>query len=110
MKLSITILVGVLLFQSCIYQSSFKKNSTEKHQKSILDFSKLVPDKIPYSAVFRQEGFWLWDPCVVRSDDGIYHLLYSRWKKELGFDAWATHAEIAWATSKVLKAPMFLLF
>lgn len=105
MKTLITILVGVLLVLSCTNKSNLGKKSIEKQQINTLDFMKIVPDKIPYSAVFRQEGFWLWDPCVVRSDDGIYHLLYSRWKKELGFDAWATHAEIAWATSKSAEGP-----
>ncbi len=39
------------------------------------------------------------------SDDGIFHLLYSRWKRELGFEAWCTHAEIARATSKNPEGP-----
>ena len=60
-----------------------------------LDFAKLIPATLPRSAVFKQEGWCLWDPCVVRGDDGLYHLLYSRWRQSLGFDAWATHAEIA---------------
>jgi beta-xylosidase len=42
---------------------------------------------------------------MVRTDDGHCHLLYSRWPRALGFDAWATHAEIAWATAKKPEGP-----
>jgi hypothetical protein len=105
MKILITLLVTLFLMPSCAKKLNLNKSNIEKHQTGMLDFTKLIPDKIPYSAVFRQEGFWLWDPCVIRTDDGTFHLLYSRWKKELGFDAWATHAEIAWATSKSAEGP-----
>lgn len=70
-----------------------------------LDFQTLIPATLPRSAEYRQEGWYLWDPCVVRTDDGTYHLLYSRWAKSLGFHAWVTHAEIAWATAKRAEGP-----
>ena len=70
-----------------------------------LDFTKLIPATLSRSAVYRQEGWCLLDPCIIRSDDGKYHLLYSRWPKALGFDAWCTHAEIAWATAKKPEGP-----
>ncbi len=72
---------------------------------STLDFSRLIPATIPRAAVFKQDGWCLWDPCVVRDDTGTYHLLYSRWRQELGFDAWATHAEIAWAVATNAAGP-----
>ncbi len=70
-----------------------------------LDFAKWIPSTLPRSAIYRQEGWFLWDPCVARTADGTYHLLYSRWRQSLGFDAWATHAEIAWATAKCAEGP-----
>lgn len=42
---------------------------------------------------------------MVRTPDGVCHLLYSRWPVLLGFDAWATHAQIAWATSARPEGP-----
>lgn len=69
------------------------------------DFARLVPPVLPRSAVFRQDGWCLWDPCVTRTGDGVYHLLYSRWPAKLGFDAWCTHAEIAWATATNAAGP-----
>ncbi len=72
---------------------------------STLDFSTLIPATLPRTAIFQQAGWFLWDPCVIRGADGLYHLLYSRWRQALGFDAWATHAEIAWATATNAAGP-----
>jgi hypothetical protein len=69
------------------------------------DFTRLIPPVLPTTAVFRQEGWCLWDPCVVRGDDGLLHLFYSRWPAALGFDAWCTHAEIARATATNAAGP-----
>lgn len=40
-----------------------------------------------------------WGGSVVQGSDGLYHMLYSRWPKELGW-AWVTDSEIAHATSQ----------
>lgn len=66
---------------------------------SSLDFSKLLPKSLTPDSAFRQDGWCLWDPCVIRDERGTYHLFYARWRAGLGFDAWCTHAEIARATS-----------
>ena len=70
-----------------------------------LDFARLIPRSIPRAAAFREDGFHLWDPAMVRTPDGVCHLLYSRWPASLGYDAWATHAQIAWATSNRPQGP-----
>jgi hypothetical protein len=70
-----------------------------------LDFARRIPSTLPRSAAYRQDGFHLWDPAMVRTADGTCHLLYSRWPATLGFDAWATHAEIAWATARDPAGP-----
>jgi hypothetical protein len=72
---------------------------------SDLDFQRMVPKTIPRGAAFREPGCHLWDPSVIRGDDGIFHLYYSRWKSSLGFDGWCTHAEIAWATAPAPEGP-----
>jgi len=70
-----------------------------------LDFAQWIPERIPRTAAFRDPASHLWDPAMVRTSDGVCHLLYSRWPVGLGFDAWATHAEIAWATSSTPEGP-----
>jgi hypothetical protein len=68
-------------------------------------FARLVPERLSRTAVFEKEGWHLWDPAMVRTGDGLCHLLFSRWPEKLGFDGWATHAEIAWATARAPEGP-----
>lgn len=68
-------------------------------------FSRLLPARLSRAAVFQMEGWHLWDPSMVRTPDGLCHLLFSRWPEKLGYDAWATHAEIAWATARAPDGP-----
>lgn len=70
-----------------------------------LDFARRIPSRIPRSLVYREPEWDLWDPAMTRTPDGVCHLLYSRWPRALGFDAWATHAEIAWATADRPSGP-----
>jgi len=72
---------------------------------STLDFTELIPKRIPRSAIFRDPEANLWDPAMVKTPDGEFHLLYSSWSKSLGFDAWATHAEIKRATANRPEGP-----
>jgi hypothetical protein len=36
---------------------------------------------------------------MVRTTDGVCHMAVARWPREAGFNAWATHSEIAYATA-----------
>lgn len=44
-------------------------------------------------------GWLVWCGTAVRTSDGLYHMLFSRWPERLGHDAWVTHSEIAYATA-----------
>ncbi len=70
-----------------------------------INFSRWIPEILPRTAAFRQAGWHLWDPCVIRGDDGQYYLFYARWPESVGYDGWCTHAEIAWATSPNAAGP-----
>lgn len=74
-------------------------------QPGDLDFTRLIPETLPKSAIFSQPGWHLWDPCVVKGEDGLYYLLYSRWPAAVGYDVWYTHAEIAFATATTAAGP-----
>lgn len=52
---------------------------------------------IPQSAAFRDPGYFVWCGTMVQSGDGKYHLYYSRWKADLGMEAWVTSSEVAHA-------------
>ena len=60
---------------------------------------KLTLGAVPLTAKFENDSISIWGGSLVKGDDGLYHMYYSRWKKDLGW-AWVTHSEIAHATSK----------
>jgi hypothetical protein len=53
----------------------------------------------PETAKFADPAFNIWCGTMVRGDDGRCHLLYSRWRRELGHSAWVTHSEVAHAVA-----------
>lgn len=48
---------------------------------------------------FEQDDWSVWGGSLVKGEDGMYHLFYSRWQKSLGW-AWETSSEIAHAVSQ----------
>ena len=70
-----------------------------------LDFTKTIPPIIPRTAIFSQSGWCLWDPCIVAGGNGKFYLFYSRWPTKLGYEAWCTHAEIAYAAATNAAGP-----
>ena len=62
------------------------------------DFRKAIRPT-PRTARFILDDFYVWCGAPARSDDGVYHLLYSRWPRRLGHYAWVTHSEVAHATA-----------
>ncbi len=54
---------------------------------------------VPRTAVFQDPDYYIWGGSMVRSPDGVCHLFYSRWPRELGMPAWVTHSEVAHATA-----------
>lgn len=45
-----------------------------------------------------------WGGSVVKGKDGLYHMFYSRWPKQIGWE-WANYSEIAHATSESIFGP-----
>lgn len=68
-----------------------------RHLIPTLHPSHLQP--VPAHGVLRDPDWHIWGGGVVRTDDGVYHLLVARWRREHGFNAWVTHSEIARATA-----------
>ncbi len=54
--------------------------------------------RVARKSVLCSDEMSIWGGSLARGDDGLYHLLYSRWPKALGW-AWVTHSEIAHAVS-----------
>jgi hypothetical protein len=60
---------------------------------------------VPATACLSCPDYFIWGASMVRDPEGICHLFYSRWPKEYGFNAWATHSEIAHATAATPLGP-----
>ena len=69
-----------------------------------LDFPSMVRP-VPDSAKFIDDDFYIWGGSMVRDADGKCHLLYSRWPRDLGHNAWVTHSEIAHAVADAPLGP-----
>ncbi len=54
---------------------------------------------VPLRSRFSIAGYHVWCGSMVRDPEGLCHLFYSRWPCSAGFNAWASHSEIARATS-----------
>ncbi|EMI18924.1 putative secreted protein [Rhodopirellula maiorica SM1] len=63
-----------------------------------LDFRSMV-SPVPASAKFVDPNYYIWGGSMARDAEGKCHLLYSRWPRELGHNAWVTHSEIAHAVA-----------
>ncbi|MCM2369163.1 sulfatase-like hydrolase/transferase [Aporhodopirellula aestuarii] len=59
---------------------------------------KIEFGKVRRKSVFGSDTMSHWGGSLVRGDDGLYHMFYSRWPKDLGW-AWVTDSEIAHAVS-----------
>jgi len=64
---------------------------------------KKVLQPVPESAVFKMEGYYLWDPSVIKVGD-TYHLFCSRWPEKDGMKGWM-RSHVIRATSKSLFGP-----
>ncbi|MDR0757320.1 MAG: hypothetical protein LBF85_05680, partial [Tannerella sp.] len=56
-------------------------------------------------SILTEDDYYVWGASPVRSDDGKYHVFYSRWLKKYGFSAWVTHSEVAHAVADDLFGP-----
>lgn len=83
-------IIAFFLISVCIISCKVKVKNEEY---------KLTLGAVPLTAKFENDSISIWGGSLVKGDDGLYHMYYSRWKKDLGW-AWVTHSEIAHATSK----------
>ncbi len=58
-----------------------------------------LPLRLPYANRLLDSDWNIWGSTPVRTSDGVCHLIFSRWPRRLGFDAWATNSEYAYATA-----------
>lgn len=49
--------------------------------------------------------YWIWDPSVIKGEDGRFHMFASRWSKQFSFGNWITNSEIIRAVSDTPAGP-----
>ena len=60
---------------------------------------KIALGRIANQSVFSNDTMSIWGGSVVKGEDGLYHMFYSRWPKHLGW-VWVSHSEIAHAVAE----------
>ncbi|MDR3707962.1 MAG: glycoside hydrolase family protein [Capsulimonadaceae bacterium] len=55
--------------------------------------------------IFEMPGYYVWCGSMARANDGLYHLLLSRWPQDLGMDGWVTRSEICHAVASQPAGP-----
>lgn len=60
--------------------------------------------KVSKKSIFSNDSLSIWGGSLVKGEDGLYHLFYSQWPKDIGWE-WVTYSEIAHATSKSPYGP-----
>lgn len=55
--------------------------------------------------IFADPDYYNWGSSIIKDEEGIYHLFYSRWPKKYSFTGWLTHSEIAHAVSPNAAGP-----
>lgn len=63
-----------------------------------LDIGQLI-QPLPAKGIFRDSTYYNWGASILKTDDGTYHLFYSRWKRDYTFSGWLIFSEICHAVS-----------
>lgn len=75
-----------------------KDNATEKIPGTDFAFIELLK-QVPDHARLKDTNYHIWGGSMIESEDGKYHLFYSRWPGESGHIAWVVQSEIAHAVA-----------
>jgi len=101
LRRSLNILMLVLIFcatKGNLWAAPSAETERKNEQESMMDLDlAAMVQPVPATAKFSDPDYYIWCGTMVRGDDGLCHLFYSRWPRKLGFNAWVTHSEIAHA-------------
>ncbi|MEO0331307.1 MAG: glycoside hydrolase family protein [Bacteroidota bacterium] len=98
MKYIVFLSALILILISCNTKESTEEEGVTGDSTVVenyrIEFGKLSP-----KSVFRNDSLSIWGGSLVKGEDGLYHMYYSRWPKRLGW-AWVTDSEIAHAVAE----------
>ncbi|WP_252736915.1 glycoside hydrolase family protein [Zobellia galactanivorans] len=68
-------------------------------EKSKIPDYKIEFGKISPKSIFRNDSLSIWGGSMVKGEDGLYHMFYSQWPKNIGWE-WVNYSVIAHAVSE----------
>ncbi|MEM1219135.1 MAG: glycoside hydrolase family protein, partial [Bacteroidota bacterium] len=95
--------VSTWLIITFLFMGMMSCKQEEQENKEAPDL-KIELGKVADHSVFVSDTMSIWGGSVVEGEDGLYHMFYSRWPKELGW-VWVSHSEIAHAVAKTPFGP-----
>ena len=95
-KVPVIALIVCCLFSAC--------RQTQKTVPDNIDLKELI-EPVGTDNIFKTEGYYNWGGSIIKGQDGLYHLFYSRWKAEYKFTGWLLFSEVAYAISKTPSGP-----
>ena len=60
---------------------------------------------VPLSCKFSLDGYYVWGSTVIKGHDNRYHMIFSMWEKQFGFDGWMTNSVFGYAVSDCAAGP-----
>ncbi|MGJ8659042.1 MAG: glycoside hydrolase family protein [Cellulophaga fucicola] len=92
------IIVAVFLILTI---TSCKEKKEQKEQEKVvakIENFKIEFGKVSKKSIFKEESKSVWGGTLTKGEDGLYHMFYSRWPKNIGWE-WVNYSEIAHATA-----------
>ncbi|MEM6831214.1 MAG: glycoside hydrolase family protein [Bacteroidota bacterium] len=94
------LLTSLLTITSCTQKD--KTHSSRENTKLVeparIEHFKIEFEEVAPQNVFVNDTMSIWGGSLAKGDDGLYHLYYSRWPKNIGWE-WVNYSEIAHATA-----------
>ncbi len=104
MKIYALLFFLLLAFFGCSNGSTGSQETALTVDIDLQDSFRLQLGPVALHSKFEDDQWSIWGGSVVKGDDELYHMFYSRWKKDLGW-AWVTNSEIAHAVSSTPVGP-----
>ncbi|ALJ04457.1 hypothetical protein APS56_04570 [Pseudalgibacter alginicilyticus] len=94
----------LIVVSSCKNNNDKKNNNDLTHDEYELNLGEMIQPTPKYS-VMAHDDYYVWGASMIDTEDGLYHLFYSRWPKESEFKGWLNKSEIAYATASSPLGP-----
>ncbi|MCU0396035.1 MAG: glycoside hydrolase family protein [Chitinophagaceae bacterium] len=103
-KIKVTMMLASMFSISARSQTPMLDKQGHLASMEDVDISAMI-QPIPAGNVFSDSTYNIWCGSVIKGRNGKFYMLYSRWPRKWGHEAWITHSEIALARADSLQGP-----